>query len=81
MGSTPFELRQSHREQHLLCDARPDIREAVGIDINGGSSTNIVRRNTVSNQDSGINVYNGSNNVLVVRNITHDNGDHGFDTV
>lgn len=63
-------------------NVRPDVRSAVGIDVNGGSSTNTVRWNTVfSNQDSGINVYNASNDVLVVRNISYDNGDHGFDTV
>lgn len=60
---------------------RPNVRAAVGIDVNNNSSNNIVRRNTLySNQDSGMNVYNGANNTLVARNVSYDNGDHGFDT-
>lgn len=63
-------------------NARPGVRSAVGIDVNGGSSGTTVRMNTTyANQDSGINVYNGSHNTLVVRNVSFDNGDHGFDTL
>ena len=54
---------------------------AAGIDVNATSPDTVVRRNVVhDNQDSGIQVYNGSARALVVRNISYRNGDHGFDT-
>ncbi|MDQ3620048.1 MAG: PKD domain-containing protein [Actinomycetota bacterium] len=69
-------------------NAKPGVRVANGIDINSatingvpvGSSNNVIRNNTLfSNQDSGIQVYNGSHSNLIVRNISYQNGDHGFD--
>jgi parallel beta-helix repeat protein len=63
-------------------NAKPSERAAVGIDVNEGSSNNLLRANTTyDNQDSGIQVYNGSNGNLVIRNVSYGNGDHGFDTV
>ena len=54
---------------------------AAGIDINSTSPDTVVRGNVVhDNQDSGIQVYNGSARALVVRNVSYRNGDHGFDT-
>ena len=62
-------------------NARPDVRAAAGLDVNGASVGNVIRANTFfANQDSGFQVYNGSNDNLVVRNVSHHNGDHGFDT-
>lgn len=58
---------------------------ATGIDINrnvDGSHANVLRGNVVwDNQDSGIQVYNGSDGNVLVRNVSHSNGDHGFDTL
>ncbi|WP_330476152.1 PKD domain-containing protein [Terrabacter sp. C0L_2] len=54
---------------------------AAGIDVNSTSTDTVLRRNVVhDNQDSGIQVYNGSARALVVRNLSYANGDHGFDT-
>ncbi|MBC9822419.1 PKD domain-containing protein [Terrabacter sp. MAHUQ-38] len=54
---------------------------AAGIDVNSTSPDTVVRGNVVhDNQDSGIQVYNGSARALVVRNVSYRNGDHGFDT-
>jgi parallel beta-helix repeat protein len=55
---------------------------AAGIDVNGTSPDAVIRGNIVhDNQDSGIQVYNGSDRALVVRNISYANGDHGLDTL
>ena len=64
-----------------FANARPTVRAANGLDVNGVSPDNVIRANTFfDNQDSGCQVYNGSHNNLVVRNISFRNGDHGFDT-
>lgn len=63
-------------------NAKPGVRVANGIDVNGGSNDNLVIGNLAyRNQDSGIQVYNGSGGNVMARNASHDNGDHGFDTV
>ncbi|GAA2805929.1 right-handed parallel beta-helix repeat-containing protein [Kribbella solani] len=55
---------------------------ANGIDVDTTSPDNLVIGNvTYQNQDSGIQVYSGSNRALVARNISYGNGDHGFDTL
>lgn len=55
---------------------------AAGIDINSASPSNTVTGNLLhGNQDSGVQLYNGSNNVLVTRNVSYGNGNHGFDTL
>ena len=54
---------------------------AVGIDVNGSSTDAVIRNNTLhDNQDSGVQVYNGSSGALITRNVSYRNGDHGFDT-
>jgi len=55
---------------------------AAGIDVNATSTDNVIRANVVhDNQDSGIQIYNGSARALVVRNISYGNGNHGLDTL
>ena len=55
---------------------------ANGIDVDSNSPDNTVSDNVAyGNQDSGIQVYNGSHRALLVRNISYANGDHGFDTL
>jgi parallel beta-helix repeat protein len=55
---------------------------AVGIDVNSNSANNQIRGNrTWRNQDSGVQIYNGSNQATLARNISFNNGDHGFDTL
>jgi parallel beta-helix repeat protein len=55
---------------------------SAGIDVNTNSPDNTVSNNvTYQNQDTGVQVYNGSHRALVVRNISYANGDHGFDTL
>jgi parallel beta-helix repeat protein len=63
-------------------NAKPGVRAAVGIDVNGASNDNVVTANTMhDNQDSGMQVYNGSNDNVITRNVSYANGDHGFDAV
>jgi parallel beta-helix repeat protein len=63
-------------------NVRPLVRSANGIDLQLGSSNNVVDANTTyGNQDSGIQVYSGSTGNIVRRNVTHDNGDHGIDVL
>ncbi|MGZ4536415.1 MAG: right-handed parallel beta-helix repeat-containing protein [Nocardioidaceae bacterium] len=55
---------------------------ANGIDVDTQSPDNTVSDNVAyGNQDSGIQIYNGSHRALVVRNTSYANGDHGFDTL
>jgi hypothetical protein len=45
-----------------------------------GSQRNLIQHNRCFyNDDSGISIYNGSNDCIVRRNISFGNGDHGFD--
>jgi PKD repeat protein len=53
-------------------------RNANGIDdIAPGNS--IIGNVTYANEDTGINIYTGGDNALVVNNISYGNGDHGID--
>ena len=55
---------------------------SAGIDVNTTSPDNTIINNvTYQNQDTGVQVYNGSHRALVARNISYGNGDHGFDTL
>jgi parallel beta-helix repeat protein len=63
-------------------NARPLVRSANGIDLQLGSSNNLVDANTTyDNQDSGIQVYSASSDNIVRRNVTRGNGDHGIDVL
>lgn len=63
-------------------DAGAGATTASGIDVNNASTGNVLLGNTLHhNQDSGIQVYSGSHQALVVRNVSYANGDHGFDTL
>lgn len=71
-------------------NSNPRFRVANGIDVNlgtvngvdVGSANNVLRNNLLyNNQDSGLQIYNGSTGNRVVRNISYGNGDHGFDTL
>lgn len=47
-----------------------------------GSSRNVIQDNVCyRNEDSGISIYNGSNDCIIRRNICYLNGDHGFDNL
>lgn len=66
----------------LYANLFPAQRIANGIDLNFGSSDNIVQGNIAfGNQDSGFEAYNGSHRNLIARNVSYRNGDHGFDTL
>jgi parallel beta-helix repeat protein len=59
-------------------NARVYTRAAAGIDLRSGGNT--VRYNvTHDNEDSGIQLYTGSDGSLVVDNVSYRNGDHGID--
>ena len=46
-----------------------------------GPGNFIIGNVTYANEDSGINIYTGSNNTLVANNVAYDNGDHGIDNL
>src|SRR5438067_2285463 len=59
-------------------NARQYTRAAPGIDLRSGGNT--VRGNVVhDNEDSGIQLYTGSDGSLVANNVSYRNGDHGID--
>jgi parallel beta-helix repeat protein len=61
-------------------NARQYTRAAPGIDVR--SSGNTVANNiSYSNEDSGIQFYNGGGSSLVYNNICYNNGDHGIDNL
>ena len=73
-GTTGVEVRGNT----TYANARQYTRAAPGIDIR--SPGNVVDRNTsYSNEDSGIQLYNGANSSVVYDNLSYDNGDHGID--
>lgn len=60
-------------------NARGYTRAAAGIDLRN-SGANTVAGNTLhNNEDSGLNVWNSSNNTKATNNNTYSNGDHGID--
>ena len=78
-GSSGNVIEGNESAQNLV---RSGSATAAGIDVNATSTDNVIRANVVhDNQDSGIQIYNGSARALVVRNISYGNGNHGLDTL
>ena len=64
----------------LYFNRDPNVKRSNGLDVNVGSTDNVVQGNTAyGNDDSGIQVYGGSNRNLLARNVSRNNFDHGFD--
>ena len=59
-------------------NARVYTRAAPGIDLRSGSNT-VLNNVTHDNEDSGIQLYTGSDGSLVANNVSYGNGDHGID--
>jgi parallel beta-helix repeat protein len=66
------------RSNESFSNARQYTRAAAGIDIRSGGNT-VAGNNSHSNEDSGINVWDGAANTLAYNNVTWNNGDHGID--
>ena len=78
LQSTSDSVLRSNRSWN---NAKPGSRISNGIDVNVGSSRNLIEFNRLwQNQDSGLQLYNGANDNMVRRNVSYGNGDHGFDT-
>ena len=75
-GSTRNEIRGNVS----FANARVYTRAANGIDVRTPGNT-IVKNVTHDNEDSGIQLYNGATNCVVVGNISYKNGDHGIDVL
>jgi parallel beta-helix repeat protein len=59
-------------------NARQYIRAAPGIDLRSGGNS-VLNNVTHDNEDSGIQLYTGSDGSLVADNVSYRNGDHGID--
>ena len=67
------------QDNECMRNIYPPVRRAVGIRIYA-SPNNLLQRNRLhDNQDSGIQIEQGSDNVVCVQNISWNNGDHGYD--
>jgi parallel beta-helix repeat protein len=55
-------------------------RHANGINVTAPGNA-LLRNITHDNEDSGIQIYAGGNNVLAASNLTYNNGDHGIDNL
>ncbi len=67
-------------ENRVYFNRDPIVRRSSGLDINVGSSDNLILGNAAyGNDDSGIQVYGGSHRNVLARNTSFGNGDHGFD--
>lgn len=64
---------------HTFNNARGYIRAAPGIELRNSFNNTIEANISYANEDTGIQVYPGSSNNLIVNNLTYDNGDHGID--
>ena len=67
-------------ENNESCRNRqPTMRSATGIFVYG-SPGNVIQRNRLhDNQDTGLQIDVGSDDCVLVQNISWNNGDHGFD--
>jgi parallel beta-helix repeat protein len=61
-----------------FANARVYTRAAAGIDLRSGGNS-VLNNVTHDNEDSGVQLYTGSDNSLVAGNISYRNGDHGID--
>ena len=61
-----------------FANARGYTRAAAGIDLRSGGNS-VLANITHDNEDSGIQLYTGSDGSLVAGNLTYHNGDHGID--
>jgi parallel beta-helix repeat protein len=62
-------------------NARGYTRAAPGIDLRDSPGNTISGNVTHDNEDSGIQIYSGSHNNLIVNNLSYNNGDHGIDVL
>ena len=60
-------------------NARGYTRAAVGIDVRGALNTVVNANLSFANEDSGINIWEGSHDAVVTNNVSYGNGDHGID--
>ena len=75
LGTTASTIEDNESDHN----ARPGQRAANGL-ILFGAPKNVVRRNRFhDNQDSGMHVQAGSDSVVSTRNLSYQNGDHGYD--
>ena len=58
-----------------------DVSWATGIYLAGSAGNRIENNRVHDNQDSGMEIQTGSNDNLVVQNVSWANGDHGFATL
>ncbi len=67
------------QDNESMRNVYPPSRKATGIRVYG-SPGNLLQRNRLhDNQDSGMQIEQGSNNCISIQNIAWNNGDHGFD--
>lgn len=60
-------------------NARGFSRAAAGIDLRGSTGNTVIANRLHDNEDSGLNIWNGSDGTLAVNNVIWSNGDHGID--
>jgi len=66
------------RGSRAYANARQYTRAAAGIDLRSGGNS-VLGNSTYDNEDSGIQLYTGSDASLVAANVSYRNGDHGID--
>jgi hypothetical protein len=59
-------------------NARQYTRAAAGIDLRSGGNS-VIGNVTHDNEDTGVQLYTGSDGSLVANNVSYRNGDHGID--
>jgi parallel beta-helix repeat protein len=60
-------------------NARGFSRAAAGIDLRNSTGNTVIANRLHDNEDSGLNIWNGSSGTLAVNNVIWTNGDHGID--
>ena len=73
--------RNEVRRNHTFANAQGYERAAAGIRLFSAPKNTIAGNVTHDNEDSGIEVYPGSNGAFVYNNVAYDNGDHGIDVL
>ena len=67
------------QDNDCYMNARVSKRAANGIYVYGSPDNRLLRNRVRDNQDTGIEIQSGSNNIVSVQNISWKNGDHGFE--
>jgi parallel beta-helix repeat protein len=79
IGITSSSTGDTISDNESYSNARQFARAAAGIDLRNSGGNTVIGNKLHDNEDSGLNVWTGSNNTTATDNDIFANGDHGID--